>query len=109
MWSNRWSTMPLHMAGVRELPAPDHRAALDYMPGSTVPVIRQPFGPDDRLPFWAASRPMPDHLYDLDVDPDEAENRAGEPRAERDMADLLRAALDEIEAPAEQYARLGLA
>ncbi|HET8620237.1 MAG TPA: sulfatase [Acidimicrobiales bacterium] len=109
MWSNRWSTMPLHMAGMTELPAPDHRAALDYMPGSTVPVIRQPFGPDDRLPFWAGSRPVPDHLYDLDVDPDEAENRAGEPRAEREMAELLRTALDEVEAPAEQYARLGLA
>ena len=26
MWSNRWSTMPLHMAGVEDLPPPDDRA-----------------------------------------------------------------------------------
>jgi arylsulfatase A-like enzyme len=109
MWSNRWSTMPLHIAGLDDMPLPDDRAELDFMPGSKVPVIRQPFGPGDRLPYWAGTRPIPDHLYDLGVDPDEAENRAGEPRAARAMVDLLRAALDEVEAPADQYERLGLA
>ena len=73
-----------------------------------MPVSGRPFGPGDRLPYWAGTRPVPDHLYDLGVDPDEAENRAGEPRAERAMVDLLRAALDEVEAPADQYERLGL-
>ena len=39
MWSNRWSTMPLHFVDVQTLPLPDRRATLDYMPGSDVPVI----------------------------------------------------------------------
>ena len=54
------------------------------MPGSDVPVIRQPFGPGDRLPYWAAGRALSHHLYDLDVDPDEAENRAGEAKVSKD-------------------------
>ncbi|WCO69108.1 sulfatase-like hydrolase/transferase [Iamia majanohamensis] len=109
MWSNRWSTMPLHIAGIEALPPPDHRAVLDTMPGSDIPVIRQPFGPGDRLPMWVAEpRNVDDHhLYDLTVDPDEAENRVGE-RVERELADLLRTALAELEAPDEQLARLGL-
>jgi hypothetical protein len=47
------------------------------------------------------------HCYDLDVDPDETENRVGT-ASEKDMVDLLRATLDEVEAPADQYERLGL-
>ncbi|MFT4596373.1 MAG: hypothetical protein ACI9TF_000618, partial [Paracrocinitomix sp.] len=47
------------------------------------------------------------HLYDLGIDPDEAENRRGE-ASEAAMADLLRTALVEVEAPAEQLERLGL-
>lgn len=109
MWSNRWSTMPVHVAGVTELPKPDGRAWLDQMPGSSVPVIRQPFQAGDALPFWVGGANVVGrhHLYDLTVDPDERENRVGE-RMEREMIDLLRAALRELEAPAEQLARLGL-
>ena len=64
----------------------------------------------DLLPMWASGfRNAGDHhFYDLDVDPDEQENRVGEP-VETEMIDLLRTALDEVEAPAEQYQRLGLA
>jgi hypothetical protein len=40
-------------------------------------------------------------------DPDENENRAGEKR-ERESADKLREALKQIEAPDDQFARLGL-
>jgi arylsulfatase A-like enzyme len=110
MWSNRWSTMPLHVSGITALPPPDDRAVLDRMPGSTVPVIRQPFAAGDMLPFWAGSvRPGDHHLYDPSLDPDEAENRAGEVRVEGEMRELLRAALDEVEAPDDQLARLGLA
>ena len=29
MWSNRWSTMPIHVAGINGLPRPDARAWLD--------------------------------------------------------------------------------
>ncbi len=109
MWSNRWSTMPTHVPGFGGLPAPDDRASLDFMPGSTAPVIRQPFMPGDLLPFWAANDRIVDdhHLYDLDVDPDEQEPRSGG-AMETEMLDLLRTALDEVDAPAEQLARLGL-
>ena len=76
MWSNRWSTMPVNIGGFNELPAPDERAVLDHMPGTTVPVIRQPFRPGDLLPFWVAGADSDrHHLYNLDVDPDEQENR----------------------------------
>lgn len=108
MWSNRWSTMPVHVAGITELPLPDERAFLDRMPGSTVPVIRQPFAAGDALPFWVGgANSGQHHLYDIDVDPDEYENRRGEAH-ERSMIDLLRTALTELDAPTEQLFRLGL-
>ncbi|HLI79507.1 MAG TPA: sulfatase-like hydrolase/transferase, partial [Candidatus Binataceae bacterium] len=44
LWSNRWSTMPILSRPELKLPLPDDRAVLARMPGSTVPVIRQPFG-----------------------------------------------------------------
>jgi hypothetical protein len=47
------------------------------------------------------------HLYDLDVDPDETENRVGE-AGENEMIDLLGTALADISAPDDQRARLGL-
>ena len=110
MWSNRWSTMPVHH-GMPELrlPAPPTSApALDRMPGTKIPVIRQPFRAGDLLPFWAYGRFTGNHLYDLKDDPAEDENRAGEQR-EAESADRLRQALKEIEAPEDQLARLGLA
>ncbi len=109
MWSNRWSTMPVPgFDGALLLPRPDRRARLDFMPGTEVPVIRQPFAPGDRVPFWVG-RGCVDvhHLYDLDVDPSEDEDLAGTQR-EGEMLELLRAALAAVEAPDEQYARLGL-
>ena len=106
MWSNRWSTMPTGQASVR-LPKPDERAWLDRMPGTKVPVIRQPFEPGDMVPYWALTRFSGNHAYDLRADPAEDENRAGEP-LEADLADKLRQALIAVEAPADQFARLGL-
>jgi arylsulfatase A-like enzyme len=107
LWSNRWSTMPLHNLPDGGQPKPDRRAALAFMPGSTVPVIRQPYQPGDMLPYWAPERLHGSHLYRLDLDPDETENRAGTPE-ETGAVDLLRAALESVEAPTEQLARLGL-
>ena len=107
MWSNRWSTMPGGLAHVR-LPRPDERAWLDRMPGTKVPVIRQPFEPGDLIPYWAMTRFTGNHLYDLREDPSEEENRAGE-SLEPDLADKLRQALIAVEAPEDQFARLGLA
>ena len=79
MWSNRWSTMPVHgLEDAVRLPPPDRRARLDFMPGSDVPVIRQPFEPGDRLPFWVGRNAVDAHfLFDLDDDPDENENLVG--------------------------------
>jgi len=108
MWSNRWSTMPVPtMPGLR-LPNPDKRAWLDFMPGSDVPVIRQPFREGDLLPYWSMNPQVDDHhFYILSQDPDELENRVGE-KGEADMIDLLHAALESVEAPQEQFERLGI-
>ncbi len=109
MWSNRWSTMPFGDIGMPGLPPPDHRAWLDNMPGSEVPVIRQPYEPGDTLPLWVAVNACNNRhfLFDLDVDPSEQENRSSESSA-AEMVDLLHTALNDVDAPDEQYARLGL-
>ena len=44
------------------LPPPDRRARIDFMPGSDVPVIRQPFEPGDRLPFWVGRNTVDAHF-----------------------------------------------
>jgi arylsulfatase A-like enzyme len=108
LWSNRWSTMPVHSLPELRLPPPDARAALDRMPGTSIPVLRQPLRASDRLPLWAWGEFSGNHLYDLADDPDEERNLAGT-AAERDAADALRAALEDIEAPRDQFERLGLA
>jgi len=108
MWSNRWSTMPVHALSAAALPRPDARAVLDRMPGSSVPVIRQPFGAHDPLPFWAWGPFDGNHCWDLADDPAEERDLAGT-AVERRLADALRAALEAVEAPPDQLVRLGLA
>ena len=110
MWSNRWSTMPVQgFEDAVRLPPPDRRARLDFMPGSDIPVIVQPFEPGDRLPFWVGRNAVDAHfLFDLSDDPDESENLTGT-AAEADMVELLRTALRALAAPAEQFERLGVA
>ncbi|MHB8507837.1 MAG: sulfatase [Candidatus Dormibacteria bacterium] len=108
LWSNRWSTMPIPWVPELKLLPPDDRAYLDRMPGSRVPVIRQPYQAGDMLPFWAARRVFDgDHLYDLKQDPHEEQNLAGS-ASEKDWADRLRQAMIEVEAPDDQFVRLGL-
>jgi arylsulfatase A-like enzyme len=107
MWSNRWSTMPTLRPGL-ELPVPDDRAVLDHMPGTTIPVIRQPFDVSDNVPFWALGKFRGNHLFAVADDPTEDENLAGSP-AEKSMADALGDVLREVEAPGDQLERLGLA
>jgi len=108
MWSNRWSTMPVHALPDLRLPMPDRNAYLDFMPGSEIPVIRQPFQPGDMLPYWCAGQRSDWHcLYDVREDPDELNDLLGG-QTEKDMLDLLQSALKEIEAPAEQFSRLGI-
>lgn len=108
IWSNRWSTMPIHQVPGLELPRPDGRASLKNMPGSEIPVICQPFEPGDVLPYWALGHFTGSHLYDLGNDPAEEHNLAGT-KAESEAADLVRSALRDVEAPADQLARLGVA
>ena len=108
MWSNRWSTMPIVPEHIYELPKPDRRATLDFMPGSDIPVIRQPFASGDPLPFWAlGQKPDQHYLYDLHNDPSESENRVSDTQ-EKDMQELLRVALKSMSAPSDQFERLGL-
>jgi arylsulfatase A-like enzyme len=107
MWSNRWSTMPTLRPGL-EIPVPDDRAQLDRMPGSSIPVIRQPFDVSDNVPFWALGRFSGNHLYAVDDDPQEDNNLAGT-AAEKSLADALGDVLRELDAPVDQLARLGLA
>lgn len=109
MWSNRWSTMPVTAMPSLRLPNPDSRAWLDFMPESDIPVIRQPFVEGDLLPYWSINPPVDEHyLFDISQDPEEENNLVGQ-RAERQMQELLHAALTELQAPDEQFARLGLA
>jgi arylsulfatase A-like enzyme len=109
MWSNRWSTMPVAAApDLVRLPLPDDRAMLDRMPGSTVPVLRQPFEAGDALPYWAGGDFSGSHLFDLLDDPDEEHNLAGS-AIEKEAADKLRECLVAVTAPADQFVRLGLA
>ena len=106
MFSNRWSTMPVHAFPDIRLPRPDARAYLDRMPGSEVPVIRQPFAVGDAVPFWAHDgRYVGDQLFDRRDDPLERENRIDKRGA---PLEALREALKSLEAPEEQLERLGI-
>jgi arylsulfatase A-like enzyme len=108
MWSNRWSTMPIAALPDLKLPRPDRNAFLDYMPGSDVPVIRQPFLPGAALPYWSLGMAAEQHhCYRLDDDPGEQHNLLGG-RDEADMIELLRVALQHVEAPTEQLERMGI-
>ena len=107
MWSNRWSTMPIASMPDYKMPMPDSRASLDYMPGSTIPVIRQPFREGDLLPFWSYAKKYETILFHRAEDPDETVNRIGDSIA-KDAEELLRVALTEVDAPSEQFERLAL-
>jgi arylsulfatase A-like enzyme len=107
MWSNRWSTMPIGSMPDFKMPMPDSRAVLDYMPGSTVPVIRQPFREGDMLPFWGYAKQYETMMFHRGEDPDETVNRIDDSIA-KDAEELLRVALHQVDAPSEQFERLAL-
>jgi arylsulfatase A-like enzyme len=108
VWSNRWSTMPVHAFPDLRMPRPDKRAWLDAMPGSEVPVIRQPFAPGDTIPFWGYGQFSGSHLWNVVDDPMQVEDRVGEAH-EDELVDLLVTALRAVDAPDDQLARLGIA
>jgi arylsulfatase A-like enzyme len=109
MFSNRWSTMPVRAMPSWRLVRPDGRARLDTLPGTEVPVIRQPFDPSDDIPYWGRGAFHGDLLYDrFDAAADgTVRNVAGGP-SDAEMQELLVEALRSIEAPSEQLVRLGL-
>ena len=78
------------------------------MPGSATPVIHQRWDAGDRLPYWALFRAAGHHVFDLENDPGEDENLKGGP-LEAELAERLRVALIDLEAPKTQLQRLGLA
>jgi hypothetical protein len=73
-----------------------------------VPVIRQSWDESDSVPYWALARFSGNHLYDLANDPNEENNLVGS-ALEKNFAALLRQVMTSVEAPPEQFARLGLA
>lgn len=101
--------MPIHFDGIVGMPPPDKRAYLDTMPGTDIPVLRQPFEQGDQMPIWSfGDRAVGKHyLFDISVDPEEQENRVGE-KIEADLVELLRSALTELDAPSDQFERIGL-
>ena len=99
MWSNRWSTMPVHPLPELRLPRPDDRAELRTMPGTRVPVICQPFearGP--RSPSGRSGRRRRRRLL-FDTRSTRARRRTGpvERRTSPNSLDGLAAALRAIE------------
>jgi len=105
--------MPIGGAPDLKMPSPDDRAFLDRMPGTTIPVIRQPFQAGDLLPFWAIAKQMETLLFDRIEDPAEEHDVMGETSASSraaadDAAELLRHALVTVDAPTDQLVRLGL-
>ena len=100
--------MPIASYPNYKIPMPDDRAVLDYMPGSNIPVIRQPFVEGDMLPFWASAKKYETLLFNRKEDPDETFNRISDALA-HDAEELLRVALHEVDAPSEQFERLALA
>jgi arylsulfatase A-like enzyme len=110
MYSNRLSTMPLRFLPDVRLPRPDHRARLEMFPGSGVPVIRQPFAPGDRIPYWGLGEFRGDLLYER-FEPrvaGELRNHASDAAMAAEMQELMVEALRSVEAPSEQLVRLGL-
>ena len=107
MWSNRWSTMPIASMPDYKMPMPDNRAVLDYMPGSTIPVIRQPFREGDLLPFWGYAKQYETMMFHRGEDPSESVNRISDSIA-KEAEELLRVALHSVNAPTEQFERLAL-
>ncbi len=69
-------------------------------------MIRQPFTAGDVLPFWAYTEFVGTLAFDLGEDPTEDRNLADDTFG-RELADLLHDALREVDAPSDQFARLG--
>ena len=112
MWSNRWSTMPVHgLEDAVRLPPPDRRARLDFMPGSDVPGhppalrARRPAA----LLGRRATRSTPTSSSTCDNDPGEDENLVGSVRSSVTWSNCCATPCVSVDAPGEQLERLGIA
>ena len=72
-----------------------------FLPYTDCPVLRKALG-RGRSEEWAETR-----LYDIEADPGQANNLAGTEK-EAHYIELLKGALEQMDAPASQYKRLGL-
>ncbi len=99
--------MPIHSHPDISLPMPDYRASLDFMPSSTVPVIRQPFQQGDLPPFWAYAKKYESLFYDRVEDPEESRNDVASAVASG-AVEMLREAMVAVQAPSDHFERLGL-
>lgn len=109
MWSNRWSTLGVRSFPKLHLPHPDERAVLDRMPGSDIPVIHQLWDARD-----AAANPLLGYAEDARTsslfdaqDEDQIEDLGGSTR-ESQYIELLHQAFEDVNAPPEQFQRMGI-
>jgi hypothetical protein len=68
---------------------------------------RQPFQAGDTLPYWAVGGFSGNYVFNLADDPQEEHNLTGTPK-EQELADRMRQALKDVQAPDDQFTRLGL-
>lgn len=108
VFSNRWSSLTNNMFRKHvAMPPPNERAFLDRMPGSDIPVIRQPYAEGDPGPYWLTPKSGGSSLWNMSEDPSESDNLVGSAEEAR-LAECLGDALRDINAPEDQFERLGL-
>jgi len=98
----RYTLMPMHMAGfyaLEELSSAELTKKFDFT--RNAPVLKVPSSEKPRELDYGTL------LFDLNSDPGQ-EQPIEDPEVEERMITLLRSLLEESEAPAEQYIRLGL-
>ena len=78
------------------------------MPGSTVPVIRQPFAAGDDAAVLGGAPASPATASTTSTSTPASGRTATGDALEAELVDLLRTALTELEAPDDQLVRLGL-
>ena len=111
MWSNRWSTMPIHITGIEACRHPIRGRGSTRCPAArsrssasrTRPATRCRSGP---APADGSATITSTTSTSI---PTSRRTAVGESAVETEMIDLLRTALDDVDAPDEQAQRLGLA
>ncbi|MGH9047520.1 MAG: hypothetical protein ACRDVW_09445 [Acidimicrobiales bacterium] len=113
LWRPRVSIEVREDAITRSLRQSDVLDAIDnagrqMMPGTDVPVVCQPLGSGDRLPFWPGDPPAPRLCSTQRSNPNGEENPVGTP-IERELIDAMVGGLKAIGEPGDVFERLGTA